>query len=481
MKIAQLETLRLESRPSVIWVRLHTDQGLIGLGETWFGVGAVEADLHERIAPLLLGEDAGAIERLAAQAAALRRLRRHRGGAARALGGRRGALGPGRPGRRPADPRLLGGALRAAIPVYNTCAGPDYVSKTADVRPGNFGLPGEAGRGRSTRTWTPSCTGRRARRRAAGDGHRVDEDLALRLRRGRGRRAGHLGRRPEAALAPFEKVRKAHGDTMRLKAELHGLWSLPAAQEDRAALEPLEPDWIEDPVWMDRPSEIAAGRRDHAPLAGGETLGGLGQFRELIAGGGVAVPIMDVTWGGGITVARKVAALAEAAGLPVAFHDCSGPVTLAASTHLALACPNVARAGDHPGLLLRLVRRLRRPATAAQQGDDPCARRPWPGNEAAGRRSEAERREGADQSALDQTALNWNQLSADNLIYFIRIEQLIPSGFDNDSFERVCLIARQARFAQRCRCTVSGAQRSGRSRKPGLRWCAAARRVRCDP
>ena len=69
---------------------------------------------------------------------------------------------------------------------------------------------------------------------------------------------------------------------------------------------------------------------------------GLGQFRDLIERGGVAVPIVDVTWGGGVTVARKVAALAEAAGLAVAFHDCSGPVTLAASVHLALACPNVA-------------------------------------------------------------------------------------------------------------------------------------------
>ena len=58
--------------------------------------------------------------------------------------------------------------------------------------------------------------------------------------------------------------------------------------------------------------------------------------------GAVSVPIMDVTWGGGITAARKVAALAEAAVLPVAFHDCSGPVTLAASVQLALACPSVA-------------------------------------------------------------------------------------------------------------------------------------------
>ena len=51
---------------------------------------------------------------------------------------------------------------------------------------------------------------------------------------------------------------------------------------------------------------------------------------------------MDVTWGGGITFCKKAAALAEAYALPIAFHDCSGPVTLTASTHLALACPNVA-------------------------------------------------------------------------------------------------------------------------------------------
>ena len=43
----------------------------------------------------------------------------------------------------------------------------------------------------------------------------------------------------------------------------------------------------------------------------------------------------------GLTLARKVAIVAEAFAKPVAFHDCSGPVTLAVSTHLAMACPNV--------------------------------------------------------------------------------------------------------------------------------------------
>lgn len=93
---------------------------------------------------------------------------------------------------------------------------------------------------------------------------------------------------------------------------------------------------------MDRIAEIGElSAFTTAPIAGGETLGGLGQVRELLTQGAVATPIVEVTWGGGITFAKKAAALAEAFARPIAFHDCSGPITLAASTHLALACPNV--------------------------------------------------------------------------------------------------------------------------------------------
>ena len=93
---------------------------------------------------------------------------------------------------------------------------------------------------------------------------------------------------------------------------------------------------------MDRTGEIAElARFTNAPLAGGETLASLGQFSALISEGNIATPIVDVTWAGGITAAKKVAALAEARSRPVAFHDCSGPVTLAVSTHLALSLRNV--------------------------------------------------------------------------------------------------------------------------------------------
>lgn len=62
MKITALETIRLEEFGNLIFVRVHTDQGLIGLGETFMGPKAVEAYLHETVAPKLLGRDALQIE-----------------------------------------------------------------------------------------------------------------------------------------------------------------------------------------------------------------------------------------------------------------------------------------------------------------------------------------------------------------------------------------------------------------------------------
>src|SRR3954464_335476 len=110
MKITNIETVRLTSRPTLIWVRVHTDEGLIGLGESWFGCAAIEADVHERIAPPLLGRDPSRIparppppKRGAHPGPrALCRLLRHRGGDPRRLGPRRRPLGPRRTGCRQA-------------------------------------------------------------------------------------------------------------------------------------------------------------------------------------------------------------------------------------------------------------------------------------------------------------------------------------------------------------------------------------------
>ena len=64
MKITRLETLRLEEFPNLVWLRVHTDAGLAGLGETSYAAQSVEAYVHEYVAPRVLGQDAHDIDRL---------------------------------------------------------------------------------------------------------------------------------------------------------------------------------------------------------------------------------------------------------------------------------------------------------------------------------------------------------------------------------------------------------------------------------
>jgi len=72
LRISALETIRLDEFPNVLWVRVHTDSGLIGLGETFYGAQAVEAHIHETLAERLLGQDALRIEALNRAMTALR-------------------------------------------------------------------------------------------------------------------------------------------------------------------------------------------------------------------------------------------------------------------------------------------------------------------------------------------------------------------------------------------------------------------------
>ena len=61
-KIQCLRTIRIAERPNLIWVEIETDEGLVGLGESFRGAQAVEAVLHETIAPWLIGRDSRRIE-----------------------------------------------------------------------------------------------------------------------------------------------------------------------------------------------------------------------------------------------------------------------------------------------------------------------------------------------------------------------------------------------------------------------------------
>jgi L-alanine-DL-glutamate epimerase-like enolase superfamily enzyme len=57
MKITAVETISLGEFPNVLWVQLHTDDGLVGLVETFYAVAPVAEHIHETCAPYLLGRD----------------------------------------------------------------------------------------------------------------------------------------------------------------------------------------------------------------------------------------------------------------------------------------------------------------------------------------------------------------------------------------------------------------------------------------
>ena len=124
--------------------------------------------------------------------------------------------------------------------------------------------------------------------------------------------------------------------------EFHSLWQLLPAIPIAKALAPFDTFWHEDPIKMDSLGEPQALRGSFAradlrlrdawhPLGVPRSPGDRRRGRRHARSSPGAADLSE---------ARKIAAMAEAWHLPVAPHDCTGPVVLCASTHLSLNAPN---------------------------------------------------------------------------------------------------------------------------------------------
>jgi galactonate dehydratase len=145
----------------------------------------------------------------------------------------------------------------------------------------------------------------------------------------------------QRSVALVAAVRDAVGADVEIMIEMHGRFSPAAAAEIAAELEPYEPAWLEEPVAFDTPTGLARVRSaTHRPIATGERIHLLSDFRALIEEGVVDVIQADLTHFGGFTGLRRLAAWAEAYELPLAPHNVCGPVGTAANVHFAIATPN---------------------------------------------------------------------------------------------------------------------------------------------
>lgn len=340
MRITEIQTIRFSGRPNLLLVRVSTSDGATGLGETFFASGASEKHLHDELAPALLGTD------LDGAAAVLAGLGNGTGGSSTSIETRaRSAVNValwdlrGKYAGLPLH-RLLTTAPASSIPVYNTCAGRGYVQQTTQVAASNWGLePAEEARYPDLYNFMNAADGLAVS--LLGEKYTGMKiwpfDPAAEATQGQYISRGELAR----AMDPVKKVRSAVGDGMELMIELHGMWSPMMATRIIDALAAYNIRWIEDPVRVSDFGALAKVRqRSPIPIAAGETMAGVDRFRDLIEAGAVDTVIIDPVWCGGVDVALAVGELADAAGLEVAFHDCTGPVALAVATHLALARRN---------------------------------------------------------------------------------------------------------------------------------------------
>jgi galactonate dehydratase len=340
VKITEIETVRIAEHPNLTWVLVRTDEGLVGLGETFYGAAAVEGYLHEIAAPRLLGRDPLSIDAIS-----------------KSLVGYLGFCSTGAEvrgasaidlalwdifGQATGQPiwQLLGGRSRDSIRTYNTCAGTHYVRSTRQQSVANWGLNATPVSGQDDLNAFLNCADELA------------EDL---LESGitamkiwpfdpHAEKTGGLyisAADMKVALEPFEKIRKAVGDKIDVMVEFHSLWQLPPAIQIAEALAPYNTFWHEDPIRMDSLGSLKRyADRSKAPLCASETLGSRWAFRDLLETQAAGVIMLDLGWCGGLSEAKKIASMAEAWHLPIAPHDCTGPVVLTASTHLSLNAPN---------------------------------------------------------------------------------------------------------------------------------------------
>jgi len=322
MRITAIETIHLARGVTVhagpiawLWVRVHTDGGLTGLGETYPHPEAENAVVLRKLAPVLLGRDPSQISRLWADMFQAVSYSGWAGAEMRAISAVDMALWDlaGKAAKAPVY-QLLGGASRASIRTYNTCY--DHIDfLTEPLR-----LARDLAKSgiHAMKIWPFDPVAKET------GGQYITADQ---LRRG---------------LEPLRIIREEFGDSMDVAMEFHGHWNLPCAIRIAQALEPYAPMWLEEMLPQDNLAayrELAGATR--LPLCLSERLMTRFAFRELLENRAARIIMPDICWCGGISEAAKIAALADTYYLPVAPHNCGGPVLHAASLHLAANVTNL--------------------------------------------------------------------------------------------------------------------------------------------
>jgi len=300
LRVTKLETFLV--KPRWLFLKMHTDAGLIGLGEPILeGRAETCAQAVAEIEPYLKGKDP---RRVMHHWQAIYRHAFYRGGPllTSALSGVEQAMWD-----------ITGQAL--GVPVYQLFGGP-----TRDrVRLYKGGADPDTIQDDIARGFTAFKVG------VGGRTPRINENKAF----------------IEETAGNFRMLREAAGDEIDIGIDFHGKISPQTAPSLIKALEPYQPWFIEEPINAQN-HDIMAGiaRGTHLPIATGERVFTKWGFREVLEKKAASILQPDVCHAGGIFETRLIAGMGEAYYAAVAPHNPLGPIALAACVHLDASIPN---------------------------------------------------------------------------------------------------------------------------------------------
>ena len=339
--IEQISTIRNPEYPHIVWLEIKSSDGHVGLGETSFSTDAVESLIHGEFSEYLIGKDPYKMDLHWDQLARKIRVIRGRGVDGSAVSAVDMSLWD-LFAKKVDQPmfQVLGGLSRDRIRVYNTCAGSSYGVKRKDFRTEAGSVDHRPGSLYEDQHAFMTDAG------ALADNLLSEGFTAMKIwpfdvfsneSNGQFISSSQL----DEGTEPFIKIREKVGRKIDVMVEMHGLWNLASAIRIAKSVEPTAPFWFEDPVPMDNIDTLAEFRRStHIATTASELSALRWSFREMFEKRAMTICMLDVSWVGGISEAKRISGMAHAYHLPVAPHDCVGPVTLMYSLHLSLNIPN---------------------------------------------------------------------------------------------------------------------------------------------
>ena len=301
VRITRLETFLV--KPRWIFLKIHTDAGIVGLGEPLLEGRALTIQTAiKEIEPYLIGKDPRHVTH---HWQAIYRHAFYRGGPilTSALSGIDHALWDIK-GKLLNVPvyELLGGPTRDRVRVYGRASTPEDMKK------------------RISEGFTVIKTG-------------VARELPARI--------VENPKFINYAVDNFAALREAGGPSMDIGIDFHGAISPQTAKILIKELEQFQPMFIEEPCQAQNVDVLAdIARGTHLPIATGERIFTKWGFREILEKGAASILQPDLCHAGGITEGRIIAGMAEAYYAPIAPHNPMGPISLAVGLQLAARVPN---------------------------------------------------------------------------------------------------------------------------------------------